>query len=203
MLALAGLAAIYNAIADLVQILAVGSQGVSGPNDFRIDDLLQTLAGLAYLVTLVLAAVYFLRWEHRVARNVRALGATGLRYTPGWAVGWWFVPFANLVMPYRVVAELWRATASDGATVRGYVRVWWTLWIAGGLIGNVGARLSGSASSRAGIQTGDIIDLVATVLLAVAAVLAIRLVGEVTSRQQAAVHLASPYADPGTAHPPT
>src|SRR5215831_462728 len=53
MLALAGLAAIYNAIADLVQILAVGSQGLSGPNDFRIDDLLQALAGLAYLVTLI------------------------------------------------------------------------------------------------------------------------------------------------------
>ena len=35
-------------------------------------------------------------------------GAGGLRYTPGWAVGWLFVPFANLVVPYFVFTEIWR-----------------------------------------------------------------------------------------------
>ena len=39
-----------------------------------------------------------------------ALGANNLKYTPKWAVGCFFVPFLNLVMPYQVVREIWKAS---------------------------------------------------------------------------------------------
>ena len=51
--------------------------------------------------------VAFCLWTHRVYRNLPALGARGLRYTPGWAVGWLFVPLANLVIPLLVFSEIW------------------------------------------------------------------------------------------------
>ena len=41
---------------------------------------------------LVLAAVAWLVWQHRRQRNLVRLGARQLRFTPRWAVGWWFVP---------------------------------------------------------------------------------------------------------------
>jgi hypothetical protein len=52
-------------------------------------------------------AVCFLVWIHRAYRNLPALGAQLMRFTPGWAVGWWFVPIAVMWRGYQVTRELW------------------------------------------------------------------------------------------------
>jgi heme/copper-type cytochrome/quinol oxidase subunit 2 len=44
--------------------------------------------------------VFFLIWEYRAYKNLSALNAQNLEHSPGWAVGWWFIPFANLVKPF-------------------------------------------------------------------------------------------------------
>ena len=64
---------------------------------------------LLFYGALIGCAIAFPMWMHRANRAARALGATGMEFTPGWAAGWFFVPFANLVMPYRVAVELWKA----------------------------------------------------------------------------------------------
>ena len=79
--------------------------------------------------------IAFLMWEHRVSKNLPTIGMHGQRYSPGWAVGWWFIPIANLFMPYLVMAEIWRgSTASfrdawDKAPVPSILKVWWCLFI--------------------------------------------------------------------------
>jgi hypothetical protein len=47
-----------------------------------------------------------------------------------WAsVGWWFVPFSNLVMPYRVMHELWIANVRPDVDPEDHVlRRWWIPW---------------------------------------------------------------------------
>jgi Domain of unknown function (DUF4328) len=50
--------------------------------------------------------ILWLIWQHRAQRNLYARGVPDLRYTPGWAVGWWFVPVASLVLPYLCMREL-------------------------------------------------------------------------------------------------
>jgi Domain of unknown function (DUF4328) len=47
-----------------------------------------------------------------------------------WAsVGWWFVPFSNLVMPYRVMHELWIANVRPDVDPQEHVlRRWWIPW---------------------------------------------------------------------------
>jgi hypothetical protein len=87
----------------------------------------------------VCAVVAFARWLHRVAANLPALGGGDLRFTPGWAVAWWFVPFANLVAPPLIVAEAWKASdpgvgATDRAArsrlpVGALIPLWWTCWM--------------------------------------------------------------------------
>jgi hypothetical protein len=52
------------------------------------------------------AVPLFVIWVHRMQANTFALGVLGLRYTPAWAVGWYFVPIVNLWMPYRVMREI-------------------------------------------------------------------------------------------------
>ena len=74
-------------------------------------------------------------WLHRAHANLPALGATGLKFSPGGAVGWWFVPIANMFQPYRVVAEVWRNSnpAGGGGMVVG---LWWVLFVGGNIIGS-------------------------------------------------------------------
>jgi len=66
------------------------------------NDARQRLIGVFEIVLLIGAAVTFLVWFHRVDKNLSALGGRDLKYTPGWAMGGFFVPFLNLVRPSQV-----------------------------------------------------------------------------------------------------
>jgi hypothetical protein len=56
------------------------------------------LAAMLYLLTLVPYLVLFLMWVHRANRNARTL-SKGMEVSPGWNVGWFFVPFASVPGP--------------------------------------------------------------------------------------------------------
>ena len=95
-------------------------------------DLLATVKVALMIVT----AIAFLMWLFRSMHNLRALGITNCRYTPGWAVGWWFVPMMNLIAPPQVMGDLWRAStlgtsAADWKSARfpPLVGWWWGLFI--------------------------------------------------------------------------
>lgn len=106
------------------------------------------------LLTFVLAGV----WIYRAAANVRALGATRLEYTPGWSVGWYAVPFANLVKPFHAMNEIWRASRDP----QGWgtvptppdLRVWWGLWLASCILGRVAMQMSFHAE-----KVSELLDL--------------------------------------------
>lgn len=82
--------------------------------------------GVATLVNLV-AAVTFLFWLYRARLNAEALGGEQ-RHGRGWVIGAWFVPFANLVLPARVVADVFRASVTRAAArpvSAAPVAAWW------------------------------------------------------------------------------
>ena len=51
------------------------------------------------------AVVVFLVWVYGAYRNALALGSTGLTFTPGMAVGNYFVPIVHLWWPYQAMRE--------------------------------------------------------------------------------------------------
>ncbi len=63
----------------------------------------------------ILAGMVCLAWLYRVYKNLPALGARDLRFTPEWAAGLWFIPFAHFYYPYHVIRETWRASDPGGA----------------------------------------------------------------------------------------
>jgi len=71
-------------------------------------------------------------WLYRASLNAHAL-AGGLTISPAWAVGWYFVPVANLWKPYQAVAEIWRASTVSEAwrtvAVPRMLLVWWIVWL--------------------------------------------------------------------------
>ena len=77
--------------------------------------------------------ILVLSWIYRANYNARQLGAADMRFTPGWAVGWYFIPIAWFWMPYLAMREIWRASVnpSDWATTPAWplLRWWWGLWI--------------------------------------------------------------------------
>lgn len=70
-------------------------------------DPLGILAGLVG----ILAIVSVCMWIFRIAQNVHLAGVQYLNYTPGWHVGWFFIPFVQLVMPFICMRELWKSNS--------------------------------------------------------------------------------------------
>lgn len=79
--------------------------------------------------------ILFSAWVYRVNSNARALGAQGMRFSPRWAVGWFFVPIMNLFRPYQVVREAWKAsdpkvlTQWDQIKTPLLLKAWWVMWL--------------------------------------------------------------------------
>ena len=97
-------------------------------SDSNSIDVIAAIDVLVFYASLV----FFLRWIYCANVNARSLGASGMRFTPGWSVGWFFVPVANLVMPYQVMREIWQASSNPGnwkgEPVPAKIGAWWGLW---------------------------------------------------------------------------
>ena len=174
------------------------------------------LGSITSLVALVTWVVWLI-WQHKAQADLYARGVPGLRYTPGWAVGWWFVPFANFVMPYLTMRELWdhsrtQENSPSQSPPDWTLLAWWLAYIGGAFVGLIGivsvfsatfhliaerARAAGSSRvtsitvSASSIHAARLGSMVANTLGAVAAGLAIWVVLTI-SRREDAVGLAVP-----------
>lgn len=123
--------------------LAVGGQLETGnPDEPSLLVVLFGLVGLGYLAVFIGTIVVFLRWFHLVARYALARGVT-LDATPGWAVGYWFVPIVNLFRPFQLA----RAMLSGLGANAGLVGAWQATWIIGNGLANVSSRLDSAPVS--------------------------------------------------------
>jgi hypothetical protein len=127
-------------------LLAALPMGMSGPPQENLG--LALVLGLLSLLSSVVAlgtSIVFLVWTHQAAKNVRAFGQQMLEFTPGWAVGWWFIPFASLWLPYKALREIWRASdpetvgvkeglAWTSSPVPSLFPLWWGTYIANGFV---------------------------------------------------------------------
>jgi uncharacterized protein DUF4328 len=87
-----------------------------------------TIAGTVGAALAVQAAVglAFLAWLYRARTNSETLSRGRHRYGRGWTVGAWFVPFANLVLPWVVVTDVLRASRPDDEPTTWPPGTWWT-----------------------------------------------------------------------------
>ena len=126
---------------DLLTIMIAATAGPLLTDDqFTLIDQLQEALIVVWLVALVIAAIAFCVWVHLAYRNLPAIGAHGLKFTPAQAIWWWFVPVASYWQPYRVVREIWQRSGPAGSRTR-LVVLWWTLWIVSNLGFAVATRI--------------------------------------------------------------
>ena len=82
---------------------------------------------IAYLVCVVL----FLMWKHRASKNLAPLGVFNQRFSPRWAVAYYFISILNLFRPYQAMEEIYLRSRIDTASTPSYsiVTAWWCLWL--------------------------------------------------------------------------
>ena len=71
------------------------------------------VSGIGSLVSFILMMV----WFYRSHKNLQSFNTMGLKYSPGWAVGSWFIPILNLFRPFQITHEIWTASDPEASTV--------------------------------------------------------------------------------------
>lgn len=172
---------------DLLQRIVDGASVTEA--DIAASDSRQALlGGLGFLVYLI-TGIMFLRWTYLSNRNARALGATGMQFTPGWAVGWYFVPVATLWKPYQALKETFKASNPDSGEDWGeaphptILPLWWTLWIIANFVGRVVLRTALRAETVEQILASSRIMFVSDVLDVPLGLVAIAIVGKLQNWQ--------------------
>lgn len=159
------------------------------------DDFVGVMAIVTGLLTLAIA-VCFIVWMWRAAKNNEALGRRNARFSPGWSIGAWFIPLANLIIPVLILQDLWRGSNLQvprghpewrQAHGSGLVGTWWGLHIVASMRFVTGTD-NESLLTRDGIdefQAFDAVGVLGSLLAVPAAVLAVFLVRRITDRQEA------------------
>jgi len=194
LLGICGLVYAVGIVAELryLAFVQAGTFGFYDPVTYsaRVDQV-NTLTTVARLMALPTGIVFIL-WFRRAYRNLPALGIFNLRWSPGWAVGAWFVPFLNLVRPVRIAADIWRCSEPtlpmQASRPRGRVpatlALWWAAWLGASVPIVVASLVSRHATSSADLETASLCRLVGDALQIAAAVFAILFVFDVANRQK-------------------
>ena len=152
---------------------------------------------IAWLVSAISVGciIVFLIWFYRVRENLPALRINDARWSPGWAVGWWFVPIFMLFRPYQIAKEIWKASSLTAASnnwreagTPSLLKIWWGLFILGTILYNASTRmlLHSLYAGKPNIDqliNASIMDTVATSIWIVATIPAILVVRNITRRQ--------------------
>ncbi|MEV6597269.1 DUF4328 domain-containing protein [Actinoplanes sp. NPDC051346] len=148
------------------------------------------VAGAVTLIALLFTGIAFICWLHRARKNLDEFGGSlPLKWSPGWAIGGWFVPVANLVIPLLVVNEVDRVTESrlmdakgwpSGGPRRGRFAAWATLWTTFLIFDRVAGLLDFDPEGQATI----VLMLLTAAAEIGAAVSAILLIRRITAFQQ-------------------
>lgn len=152
------------------------------------NDARQGLIGLAYLGIFIVTGIVFLKWIYRANVNCRAFGADGMRFTPGWAIGYYFIPFLNFVRPYQSMKEIWQVShnpsswnSQPGSALLGW---WWALWLISGLLGQMIFRMSMNANTIDALKTVTGMSIFSSIIGIPLCLVALTLVKTIATKQE-------------------
>lgn len=146
------------------------------------NQLRQALVAIGQLVMLIIVAIPFGMFLAQANRNVRALGAKdlNLEYTPGWMVGWFFIPFANFWKPYDAIKQVWTAASTphaDPFKMPWFFTIWWTTWISQGIVTTISARVFRTDTATTdGLIIANWLDIFSEILAVVCTITAVMVI---------------------------
>ncbi len=167
------------------------STATNPEEDLNIFEILVGLSGLGQFFVYIVAAVAFCMWFYRAHKNLKIWRIPGLKYSPGWAVGYFFIPILNLFRPYQIAQEIWKASDPQVTIEAGpqwhdnkgssVVGAWWTFWIVANIVGQIAFRLN--MSNIADPKGFLFVSIASDFLSIIAAAFAILVVLRIHARQ--------------------
>lgn len=193
-LALAGVCRILYFFAGIAMVFGPSKSFDLGEDQLSIWELVLGLIALIFIPIFLFTVVTFLMWLYRIFANLPAVRSDQTEFTPGWAVGWWFIPLANLIKPYQAVRTAWAESdpevdleqgflTSVQPAAPGFMTIWWAFWIIGNITSNISNRID--PFSNPGIQSvAGAVAIFESLIWLVGSILAIKVVSNITERQE-------------------
>lgn len=170
--------------------------------DGEASDQLQAIVGMIYLIVFVISGVLILRWIHRANYNARQLGAKNMQFTPGWSIGYYFIPILTLWKPYQAMKEIWKASKNpsdwESQGTSGILPIWWTLWIISNFIGQAVFRLSLRAEEISELMNLNLITQVSNILDIPLALVLMSIINRIHNMQTSHLFSATKQIPPAT-----
>ncbi|MEP6787579.1 MAG: DUF4328 domain-containing protein [Acidobacteriota bacterium] len=195
-LAVVGICEMIAGLIGIAQITDPGRKLGSGAGELASNSIWLVLQGVLALLQFpvyILSIVLFLVWLFRIYKNLPSLRSASTEFTPGWAVGWWFIPFANLVKPFQVVRSAWSESdpnfdpqtgflTSVQAGAPAFMSLWWAFWILSNIAANITSKVY-DPDKGGGVQFSGYFFILTGILSVAAAAFAIKVVMDITERQ--------------------
>jgi hypothetical protein len=138
-------------------------------------------AGLAAyaLFGLVVGMIAIALWARQAYRSLPSPGAASPSWSPAWAAASWFVPIANLLLPYVILRDAWPGRG------RALLRAWWAAWLASLALGVASGVLHVTTLDVTQLA-GDVTGVIGDLALLPAGALAVAVILTITRHQLAA-----------------
>ena len=174
-------------LSDFMQmnLLSAGSfsQAEADANDIR-----QRFIAVLQIVAFLVTGIAFLKWIHRANSNCHGFGAQGMKFSPGWSIGYYFIPILLLYRPYQAMKEIWKVSTSPtnwqnemGGPLLGW---WWALWLIAGFLGQASFKMSMKANTVSSLQDSTAMSIALGIIDIPLYIVAVSLVSAIFSKQE-------------------
>lgn len=131
------------------------------------NDTRQGAVGVIQFLVFIISGIIILKWIYRANLNARNKGAADMQFTPGWSIGWYFLPIANLWKPYQAMKEIWKASKNPESwkteSVSSLLPWWWFVWIISNLITNASFKLAMKAEELNQLIMANVVTIASDV----------------------------------------
>ena len=163
--------------------------------DGEANDQRQQMVALVYVAVFIVSGFLILRWIHRANYNARQLGAKDMEFTPGWSIGYYFIPILTLWKPFQAMKEIWRASHNPDSwpteKASSILGLWWFLWIVTNMLGQAVLRMSAGAEELQEFMRINILTQVSDALAIPLALVTLSIVNSIFRAQSAAYESAN------------
>ena len=138
---------------------------------------------------------------YKSSSNTKVWTKSERKWTEGWAIGGWFIPIANLVLPFLVIKETWNLSPKisldknqvipQGDNDKFPLAVWWFLLVVGVIGVNGAGRYRDALTYRNNyhafinsLRVSDVVTTAMMIFLAASAVVLIVVIRTIADRQK-------------------
>lgn len=134
----------------------------------KANDLRQDIITLTLFVTIIITGIIFLIWIYRANLNCHGFTTKKMKYTPGWSIGWYFIPFACYYKPYKVMEEIYNISENpqdwENKTKSGILTTWWTLCLLSSFLGQISLRFYLYADTINSLKILTVVDIISNII---------------------------------------